>query len=1184
MVKKTLGLLFNVWTLSALLVGALVLAIWVIGPLVAVGEWRPLDTVRSRSIVTGSLLMLIVASIAWRRWRARSGNEKLASQLAAAPPAAGAESADMAAIRQRFEAALHTLRSARFGTRAATGGLARRAQRWTGRYLYELPWYLIVGAPGSGKTTALRNAGLHFPLAARFGDEGVRGVSGTRDCQWWFTDRAVLIDTAGRFTTQDSDPGNDKAAWTGFLGLLKRSRPRRPLNGLLVTVSVSDLAKGAAERAQYAQKVQLRLEETQSQLGMSAPVYVLVTKCDLVAGFTETFAALDAATRATPWGFTFALSDAASWSDALLPEFDALQQRLADGLIDQLQQEPDRQRRTRIYAFPQQFGALRAPLEEFVREVFSPSPFGMAPTLRGVYFVSGTQEGTPIDRVLGAVARRYHLERAVLPPQHSSGRSYFLERLLTDVVFAEQGVAGADRRWDRRRRALVVAGYAAIALISAGAVAAWWLSWNNNRAHVDTVASRVDAVRRLVQQTPNRENSELVPLLDALNATREIAAASDRDAAVPWSMGLGLYQGRKLDGAAALAYERMLGDAVLPRLARRVEEELRSDEQPDSHYEALKCYLMMYDPEHFDAAALKAHFESDWDARQARELTTEQRQALSQHLDALLALGAAVSPREQDKALVKTMQARLATVSLPQRVYTRLRRQGLGAEFPDFTVVGAGGSNAQLVFTRASGLPLTSGVPGLFTYNGYHKGLQSVVEAATKQLADEQPWVLGIPAGDSRNVPALQQSSRLNDDVRRLYLNDYRDAWKTFIADIRLRPLTSIDQSLVAARVLAAPDTPLLPLMQKISHETTLLAGKDSSLAGRAGNAIGKVTEKVLGPSSRPVPAGAPGARIESIVDDEFAALRRFVTAPEGVKAPIEGAITRLGEVQQLLIAVDSAVKGGSAPPPSPLPTQMKAEAANAPEPVRSILDSLGSASSRGAALQLRADFSAQVRTQIGEFCNQALTGRYPFDAGGSRDVTPEDFALLFGPGGKFDQIQQKLARYIDTSTKPWSFRPVDGVLLGSDVGTLPQLQRAAAIRDTYFAGGAATPSMRLEFKPVEMDTALRLFTLDVDGQVVRYDHGPQIPQPVRWPGPRGSNVVRVMVEPAGGTGLVNDGPWALLRLFDRISIKPGSAPEKFRATFDIDGRKATFEVTAASVRSPFRLADLRSFTCPNGL
>ena len=98
--------------------------------------------------------------------------------------------------------------------------------------------------------------------------------------------------------------------------------------------------------------------------------------------------------------------------------------------------------------------------------------------------------------------------------------------------------------------------------------------------------------------------------------------------------------------------------------------------------------------------------------------------------------------------------------------------------------------------------------------------------------------------------------------------------------------------------------------------------------------------------------------------------------------------------------------------------------------------------------------------------------------------------------------MADKLALYIDTAARPnWRFKPVDGTPLGTDLGTLPQFQRAAAIRETFFPTGNAI-SIKLEFKPVDMDNELKSFILDVDGQLVRYAHGPQIPMPVVWPGP----------------------------------------------------------------------------------
>ncbi len=1186
--RKVLGWIFNRWTLLLLLLAAVLLLLWIIGPLVAVGTWRPLDSLTSRWVCTAVLLGLVLSVITWKLVKAKLSNRKVVDQLAAAP-AGPSESAEVAAVRERFTQALDTLKNARFGAEAGGGWWSRLNAKLGGRYLYELPWYLIIGAPGSGKTTALHNAGLNFPLAAQLGDHAVRGVGGTRLCDWWFTDRAVLIDTAGRFTTQDSDKAKDKSTWDGFLALLKNSRARQPLNGVLVTVSVSDLVGlSSTQRAQHAQAVRQRVQELHEQLRIRIPIYLLVTKCDLMAGFADSFNALDKDQRATPWGFTFPLQPAKAWETALTSEFHALLQRLDQGLIDRLQAEPDTQRRARIYAFPNQFANLAAPLDDFVRQVFAPSPFEANPMLRGVYFVSGTQEGTPIDRVLGAVARRYRIEQSILPAQKSSGRSFFLQRLLTEVVFAEQGLAGTDRRWERARSAWAVAGYALIGLVSVGLLTAWTLSFRNNSAYVETVAERVQAVRRQVQESPNRASADLLPVLPALEATRSLAVAGAEGQSVPMSLGFGLYQGQKLDSAARTAYERMLVDAVLPRLALRVEEQLRAGDQPELQYEALKAYLMMYEPARFEPASLKLHIESDWEGRLGREISAEQREALSRHLDALLAAGAAVSPLPQDKALIEATRNRLAAVSLPQRVYSRLRQRGLGANFPEVSAVGAGGPNVQLVFVRASGLPLTRGVPGLFTYDGYHKGFQNVVGEATKTLADEQTWVLGIAPGQVQGAESLLASGRLADDVRRLYLNDYRDTWKAFVADIRLQPLTSMAQAIEKTRFLSGPDTPLQPMLKRFAKETTLLAaapGAVGQASQKVSDAVRRGQELVLGTAGvKPFTTGAPADRIESIVDDEFKSLRLLVTAPEGGKPPLDGVVERLKELQVLLSSVDAALKGGAAPPPSPLPNQLKVEASNSPEPVRSVLDALGSTSSKVALIQLRETLSREVRSDVGEFCQQAAAGRYPIDPNSPREITPADFASLFGPGGKFEQMQAKLAPYIDTSTRPWRFRPVEGTPLGTDVGTLPQFQRAQAIREAFFASGATVPGVRLVMKPLEMDTRLREFLLDVDGQIVRYDHGPQIPTEVKWPGPRGTGVVRVSVQPAGGTGLVNDGPWALFRLFERVSVTPGVSPEKFRASFDIDGRKAVFDITTSSVKNALRLPELRSFQCPNGL
>ena len=254
----------------------LAILIWFWGPLLDTDGSAPLASSSARWLLIALLLALAAAPFGARMWLARRRNVGLMQTIA---PAAGSTdgpgAAELAALGQRMRAALAVLRTANPGW------------RMRGRYLYELPWYMFVGAPGSGKTTALTRSGLEFPLAETLGPDAIGGIGGTRHCDWWFTDEAVLLDTAGRYTTQDSDLEADRAAWSGFLELLKKHRPRRPVNGVIVAISVTDLLlQDLAAREAQARAVRARIQELQERLDLAFPVYVVVTKSDLLAGFT----------------------------------------------------------------------------------------------------------------------------------------------------------------------------------------------------------------------------------------------------------------------------------------------------------------------------------------------------------------------------------------------------------------------------------------------------------------------------------------------------------------------------------------------------------------------------------------------------------------------------------------------------------------------------------------------------------------------------------------------------------------------------------------------------------------------------------------------------------------------------------------------------------------------------------
>ena len=263
--------------------------IYFMGSMVSFGGNTPLASELSRLLVIGVLFGLWGVFYLVMRLRAKKKNTKLMTQLsmpAVSPEGSAMQEAkgeEIAALNERFDDALQLLK------KTQPAGKKNRL------YLYDLPWYVVIGAPGSGKTTLLLNSGLEFPLSDRLGKSPVKGVGGTRDCDWFFTDEAIFLDTAGRFTTQDSYQPVDKAAWSFFLDMLKKCRPRRPINGVMLTMSIPDLmTKSDDERRKSARDLRQRIMELYEVLGNRFPVYMLLTKCDLVAGFNEFFTEVNA--------------------------------------------------------------------------------------------------------------------------------------------------------------------------------------------------------------------------------------------------------------------------------------------------------------------------------------------------------------------------------------------------------------------------------------------------------------------------------------------------------------------------------------------------------------------------------------------------------------------------------------------------------------------------------------------------------------------------------------------------------------------------------------------------------------------------------------------------------------------------------------------------------------------------
>jgi type VI secretion system protein ImpL len=1145
------------------------LFIWFAGPYFAFADWKPLEPPLSRLIAILLLVVLWALMGLVKYLRARRASAKLAEAVVAqsAPPASGAASREAVQLRERFEEAVATL---------------KKTQR-EGRSLYDLPWYVIIGPPGSGKTTALINSGLKFPLEQRFGKEALRGVGGTRNCDWWFTDEAVLLDTAGRYTTQDSDEAADSAGWAEFLGLLTKYRKRRPLNGVIVTLSAADLmTHNPVERETNVAAVRHRLDELNRHLKVRLPVYLLVTKCDLISGFGEYFDDLGAEGRAQVWGMTFAPERSISGTAAedFAREFDALIERLNQRLFGRIEEERDTRRRTAIFAFPQQTAGLRNLIGAFVSEVFAATRFDGRLLLRGVYFTSGTQEGTPIDRLMAAIGRGFAVDPdAVAAGAAGRGKAYFIERLLRDVLFAEAGLAGVNRRRELQKAALQLGAYAALILIAVFGVIALSVSYSRNKSYLTDVSAALDRFNAAPLPTAQQTLPQMVPGLDALRA---VADTADRYRGhLAWTLRWGLFQGAAVGDEAREAYHRVLNGALLPQIANEFKQRLlTSAAQPDILYQYLKAYLMLGEPQHLDKNQLAFLVNLDW--QDAFAAQPDVLQSLTNHLHSLIEDQERLRPLPLDDALVAQSRNTVRQASLPRLMYNQLKLSRVDDTSHDLRLDIAAGIGSERVLSRKSGKKLSDPVPGLYTRAVFDQvaGLGTV--ELVKQFSQDS-WVMGDSTFD------MQGAARLTSQLMDVYADDYIRTWDGLVNDIQVVPLQTLSQAADVLGILGGPTSPLKGFLSAVDANTNMskpaagAAAAATSMAAAAANAVMNPLSKLFSGGNKP-PPGAPTPQEK--ITAHFAAINQLVGGPPGA-APIDRVITQVAQIQQKISSLGTGV--GEQNPLDALAKSgqgdslkaLQVQASTLPPPIGALIAQVGGRSASLAVGQARGELDQRYREQVVKPCQEIISGRYPFSPTGTSDVPPADFGRLFGAGGIFDAFfKENLAPLVDTTRSPWVWRAGGSGPAGGSTAMLLQFEVVEKIRRNYFGGSGQLPELQFTLTPGELDPGATRFTLEMDGQTLDYRHGPVRSLPVRWPGPS-PGAAAVTFEDGSGVrpNQAFQGPWAWFRLLDAATLK-AETDVRFDAVFQNGGHQATVIIEAASIRNPYQKSDVHQFRC----
>jgi hypothetical protein len=382
------------------------------------------------ALIVAGLIIIGLIGYGIVRWfslrkAARFEKQLSASQDAAGPSTDPAEIARREELREKFKAGLKTLTD-------------------SGKNLTRFPLYVMVGEPGAGKTEAIRHSSIRFPQGI---NDLLQGVGGTYNMDWWFTNDAIILDTAGALLLEQSN----KAQFEEFLKMLKQYRPDYPVTGLVLAIPADSLLTDDPRHlAEKAGRIVEQFAVLQESLDLRYPVYVMVTKCDLVTGFREFFDAPgnDAfEPQMLGWSNPDPLDQPfePSRTGKLLEPLAERMQRVRDKLLAaDWPTGPDIRRLDfldAVYAFPGEFRRLFDPLGKYLEILFHSDRWKnqRPPFFRGIYFTSSLRQGAVLDKELAAAL---NLPLARLPDVrgYQTEKSMFLRDFFLEKLFRESGL------------------------------------------------------------------------------------------------------------------------------------------------------------------------------------------------------------------------------------------------------------------------------------------------------------------------------------------------------------------------------------------------------------------------------------------------------------------------------------------------------------------------------------------------------------------------------------------------------------------------------------------------------------------------------------------------------------------------------------------------------------------------
>ena len=1005
------------------------------------------------------------------------------------------------------------------------------------RRLRKMPWFMLIGPPRSGTTTLLGSSDMQFIEPEQISKEAVQIQKQHLAYLWRFTREAVFV------CDKVHDKEDGMIHRKRFCRYLKRARPHRPLNGLIITLNVSDLVSPSRDsQDDVINSLEIKIKDLHTQLSSAIPIYLVLTQSDVINGFVDIFNDLSQEELGQVWGMTFSITECDQRERVLNQftlEFNQLITRLQGRVFTALDTEKSLTRRQQLACFPQQLLLFKKPLQKLIDALFQLNNRRQAMLFRGLYFTSARQ-GAPHDFLLSSFGKSFNLTQGVIQTAKTTRESYFISQLFHEVIIPEGRYLGDTVKRKRRNRirykgSLIVAPMTIVLGIS-GLCHAYQKSRDRTisiQQYVNTYHARY---RNLHHDDPDLVAT--LPILNTLDRANTISHQLS-------SLERLFYTNHAIREATQHALNRYLRVFFNPRIAYHLENGLKKAQVDNTNtlYARLKGYLAFSPSSHTSAAAIIAPMEFDWRKQYANN------PAIQQQLRYFLQRTTLLEPDKLplNRPLINTVREKLQQIVPAQRAYGLLQFKAAASQLTDFDCRTAIGDHFAAVFTLNNDVPST--IPGLYTDTGYHTVFQPQQARIADQVSADNREV-GLDASRSQPAAVIQHQ------IRSTYLTTYLNQWDSLIGHIRITSFPTTAIAVNRLTILSSDESPLKRLLDHVIANTRSI-GEHHDLVKQHFQRLNNYTNNL----------GAPPTYA-----DTKKALRNLCD----YLAAIEHTANRNQAYFNAAVAIIQSRPG------NPL-VLLSQQEQHLPAALRRWLHQIDQSTWRLIEKHALSYINTAWRTQIYHQFTELCQGHYPFDRHANAEVSIQDFTHLFAQDGSFELFfKHYLTPFINTDNEQWALLTHNHFQLHLTSQCIHLFHLIHTLNHHIFDDNNHL-RLGLTIRPLTLAKSAAAVTLSLGSQQLRYQHGPQQSITVNWP--------MADSEPVSQISLTDfhhhtyrhhyEGAWSLFKLFNSpISIMTKHHSNNTWTTV-LGQHRATFCISHAETLNALHLLDLSSIRVP---